>query len=134
MKFQLTSPCSSCPFRSDITFYLYPARAQEILDAILVHDQTFACHKTTTHDEEGNACHAPDEQHCAGALILAERLGIPNQLTRIMARLGLYDRTKLHMDAPVFLSPASMLTRMRGLHRLARKTLKTSRFSTRCLR
>jgi hypothetical protein len=43
-----------------------------------------------------------NEQHCAGAAIILERLERPNQWMRISERLGFYDRTKLDMGAPVF--------------------------------
>ena len=42
------------------------------------------------------------EAHCAGALILLEKLGEPSQMMRVCERIGLYDRTKLDMAAPVF--------------------------------
>ena len=118
MHFSMKKPCDSCPFRSDITFPLHPRRTQEILDGILIHDQTFACHKTLgDHEDDGEYVHMGDEQHCAGAMIMAERLNRPNQLMRIMERLGVYDRTKLDMDAPVFASPTSMIRRMQSLQR-----------------
>lgn len=111
MKFEMTSPCESCPFRTDKLFFLTPARAQEIVDALLT-DKTFSCHKTVDYgkldeecDQDGNqGAHVPDadEQHCAGALIILERLERPNQMMRWMERLGAYDRRKLKMDAPVF--------------------------------
>lgn len=44
----------------------------------------------------------PNAQHCAGALILLEKMEQPNQMMRWMERIGAYDRTKLDMDAPVF--------------------------------
>jgi hypothetical protein len=44
----------------------------------------------------------PNSQHCAGALILMEHADSPSQMMRICERLGMYDRTKVNMDAPVF--------------------------------
>lgn len=128
MHFDMTKPCADCPFRADITFYLDPKRAQAILDAILVHDQTFACHNTLhgARDDEGAYQATGTEQHCAGALILAERLNRPNQLTRIAERLGLYDRTQLALDAPVFASPRAMVARMRHLHTRRRRHEQTA--------
>ena len=55
-------------------------------------------------DEEGNSEmeDGPNAQHCSGALIVLEKLEQPNQMIRISERLGLYDRRKLNMKAPVF--------------------------------
>lgn len=88
-----TTPCSNCPFRSDIEPYIMPDRVTEIEEGL---DRgEFPCHKTT----HGRA---PVEVHCAGALILLEKLNRPSQMMRISERLGLYDRSKLDMDAPVY--------------------------------
>ena len=43
-----------------------------------------------------------DSQHCGGAMILLEKIDRPNQMMRIMERIGGYDRRKLKMDADVF--------------------------------
>lgn len=51
-----------------------------------------------------------DEQHCAGALILLEKLDRPSQMMRISERIGMYDRRKLDMDAPVFDTFRKMIT------------------------
>jgi hypothetical protein len=108
MRFDLIRPCPRCPFRSDIRPFLRPDRAEEIGDAITQGQQTFTCHETTVpcDDEDGEAFgemqDGPKAQHCAGALILLEKLEQPNQMMRWMERLGQYDRTKLDMDAPVF--------------------------------
>jgi hypothetical protein len=118
MRFDLTRPCPDCPFREDITFALAPARTEEILMALLVCDQTFTCHATIEYDgtdEDGNVLATGQEQHCAGAMILAERLERPNQLMRIAERLGRYDRSKLQMNAPVFATAQAMRERMEAL-------------------
>lgn len=137
MKFEMTSPCENCPFRTDKPFFLGPERAREIADALFA-DKTFSCHKTVDYAkredyEDGEERATPpgagrggarsdpcledlhrlydeppaipgdkNEQHCAGAMIILERLERPNQMMRICERLGLYDRRKLKMDAPVF--------------------------------
>jgi hypothetical protein len=113
MKFDLKTPCVQCPFRTDIQPFLRPERAREITRAVLKAGQTFACHKTVRHDDEGDSVPSASEQHCAGALIMIERLGVPNQMMRIAERLGVYDYRKLDMDAPVFASAAAMVKRMR---------------------
>jgi hypothetical protein len=106
MDFNLTRPCSDCPFLTTCAHgWLGRKRAAEIADAMMVRDETFACHKTVTYDDDGNSvrgCGKHSENHCAGALIFMEIQGMANQLTRIVERLGLYDRRKLDMAAPVF--------------------------------
>jgi hypothetical protein len=118
MNFDLRAPCANCPFRTDITFYLDTSRVVEICDAITRRQHTFACHKTTKHDDETGRCIPhKGEQHCAGALVMLERLDRPNQMMRIAERLRYYDRTKLRMDSPVFESPAAMIEHYRKLNR-----------------
>ncbi len=104
MHFGLKRPCANCPFRTDIRPFLTPARAAEICNAMLA-DESFWCHKTIDYDGESDGATTKKTQHCAGALILLERLDRPNQLMRIAERLGVYDRTQLDMAAPVFESP-----------------------------
>lgn len=110
MKFDLTRPCSNCPWRTDKPFHLRADRVEEIMTAVTEQDAHFACHKTT-HGE------APEEQHCAGILILLERDDNPNQLMRIGERLGWYDRRKLDMAAPVFDSVEAVLEHYRDQDR-----------------
>lgn len=101
MDYTLTHPCSNCPFRKDRPFPLPAARVEEIRDGLERGD--FTCHKTTIDTEEGDErMDGPKAQHCAGALILLEKLERPSQMMRICERLGFYDRTKLKMDAPVY--------------------------------
>jgi len=104
MKYELTNPCGNCPFRSDIRAFLNPARAREIARSL---DRgEFPCHKTTVPGSGDNGDEdlvgTEDSQHCAGALILLEKMERPSQMMRICERLGFYDRTKLNLDAPVF--------------------------------
>jgi len=61
----------------------------------------FPCHKTVNHSRRNQG----KEQHCAGALIMLEKMDQPSQMMRICERIGLYDRTKLKMDSPVVASP-----------------------------
>jgi hypothetical protein len=98
MKYTKTTPCDNCPFRSDKPFHLGKGRVREIQRSLS--RATFACHKTT----EAGGCDGGRnaEIHCAGALILLEKLDEPSQMMRIAERLGMYDRTKLKMDAPVY--------------------------------
>jgi hypothetical protein len=103
VKYTMTSPCAHCPFRYDVPAYLKQERAEEIIEAIVDRQGYFSCHSTNDFDDEdGEAIETPDSQHCAGAMIMLEHMEMPNQLMRIMERLGMYDRRKLNMNAPVF--------------------------------
>lgn len=66
---------------------------------------SFPCHKTTidTEDDDGLGDRevTPDSQHCAGALIFAEKNENATQLMRIAERLGLYDAKALMADKKV---------------------------------
>lgn len=115
MKYDLVAPCGQCPFRYDIKGFLTPDRAEEILESITDLQQTFPCHKTVEYGEDDDSdFHIPsaDEQHCAGAMIFLEKQNMPNQMMRIAERLGLYDRTKLHMESPVFDEDYEMVEHM----------------------
>ncbi len=97
----MTTPCDKCPFRSDIRPFLRPERVREI-EGSLVRAE-FPCHKTTEHDADGEYVRdIPKEIHCAGALILMEKEGRSSQMMRIAERLGMYDPSKLDMEAHVF--------------------------------
>ncbi|GAB3304098.1 hypothetical protein EK0264_03620 [Epidermidibacterium keratini] len=110
MKYDLTTPCKRCPFRSDIDPYLRPARASEIAEA-LRQGSTFTCHKTTVVDprNEARMVPGPRAQFCAGALATMEREGFANQMMRIAERIGLYDAARVDFDAPVYDSLADWL-------------------------
>lgn len=114
MKFDLVSPCKECPFRTDVEPYLLPERAEEICDA-LERGQTFSCHKTNDYSGE-DVRETSDSQHCAGALIMLEKMEMPNQMMRIAERLRIYDRTKLRMDAPVYANSGEMIDRYEEIH------------------
>lgn len=111
LKIGLTAPCGDCPFRTDRPFSLHPQRAQEIADALEA-EQTFWCHKTVDYDamedgeeeEDSPRGAAVDRaQHCAGAMIVLERMGLRTGLMHVMADLGIYDPSKLDLDgAPVY--------------------------------
>lgn len=100
MKYELRSPCPKCPFRSDITPYLTRGRVEEFGNG------EFACHCTTEASEDengiGERVETEKSQHCAGMLIMLEKMERPHQMMRICERLGFYDRTKLNMNAPVY--------------------------------
>lgn len=106
MKYTLVRPCAKCPFREDIPGYLHPERAHEIATS----EEPFACHETTVYSEETDEMEVTSaSQHCAGALILAEKREQPHQMMRIAERLGLYDHRRLDMAAPVFETETAMI-------------------------
>ncbi|SER27074.1 hypothetical protein SAMN05216548_11446 [Faunimonas pinastri] len=128
MKFNLVAPCKDCPFRRDVQGYLHPERAQDILDSIVRQDASFTCHKTISGDrwdeelqvEEENWDDTyrpyepgPDDQFCAGALIMLEKLGNPNRLPRLANFLGLWHSEQMRNRDQVFESEAEMVAHMK---------------------
>ncbi len=99
MKYTKTTPCEKCPFRSDITPFISPERAEEIA----LDDGVFPCHETVDYSGDDDEARITDKSvHCAGKLIMREKMEDATQMMRVGERLGLYDRTKLNMQAPVF--------------------------------
>jgi len=97
MKYDLTTPCDQCPF---LTKNKHAYSERRLFS--LIGNGEFHCHKTGTEDEEsGDFVPTENSQHCAGALIFLEKRELRNQMMRITARLGLYDPTKLNMEAKV---------------------------------
>lgn len=111
-RYRLRTPCPDCPFRNDIPPYLTKGRVRE-MERDLARGE-FHCHKTLDYskigdDDEDDQPDSKNAAHCAGALILLEKLNRPSQMMRISERIGLYDRSKLDMDAPVFDSFEEMI-------------------------
>lgn len=95
MKYNMTEPCDACPFLKGSGFQFR---------SLVTHASgEFACHKACDVNEESGNFEARSEKtpHCAGALIFLEKQNRPHQMMRICERLGMYDRTKLNMDANV---------------------------------
>lgn len=94
MNYTMTKPCDACPFLKGSGFKLPSLKSHA--------SGEFACHKTCTLDDESGD-YEPTEKslHCAGALIFLEKRDAPHQMMLICERLGMYDRTKLDMSAPV---------------------------------
>lgn len=107
MRFDLRRPCPKCPFRKDcLPEWLGERRAEEIAESLLGRPgATFPCHETTQHDDEGDHVQREDEQHCAGALLLVEADGAPNQMLQIAERLGIRDPDLLDPDAAALVFP-----------------------------
>lgn len=100
-------PCSSCPFRIDITFYLSTEKVESILDALLG-DDGFTCHNTiaVTGKPSGHA------KVCLGAAIFLEhvragglRVNLAFRLREVV--LQEFHRDELNVDAAVFTDVAS---------------------------
>jgi hypothetical protein len=99
MDYEQTKPCAECPFLKKFRHGFTTKQLEGFARG------EFACHKTceiTETDEEG-AVFTPTKEshHCAGALIYLEKRNRPHQMMRIAERLGMYDRTKLDMDADI---------------------------------
>lgn len=111
MRFDMRYPCDQCPFSLlPGAVRLNRERAEEIHTQVTEGDGSFSCHKTAVYDddedEEGSI--GPNTQHCAGALLYLEGIDRPNQLMRIMGRLGLYDPAKL-IPCPTISGPDDMV-------------------------
>ena len=104
MNFTLSRPCAKCPFRKDIRAYLRKARVVEIVTALKT-GGTFSCHETVHLNDDGDPVQPmPEEQFCAGAMVMLENAEIAplNQMVRIAERLGFYKPEKLDRESPVF--------------------------------
>lgn len=98
MRYTLHEPCDECPFLIGGGFT--HERLTEFADG------EFPCHKLCKlNDQSQFVPRNENTPHCAGALIFNELRDRPHQMMRICERLGLYDRTKLKMDASVVQSP-----------------------------
>ena len=96
LMYDLTSPCGHCPFLVSMKHAFSRNRLEEMASG------SFHCHKTGEQREEtGVFVPTAKSKACAGALIYLEKRDRPNQLMRIAERLGVYDRTKLNMEADV---------------------------------
>lgn len=92
----MTNPCENCPFLEECAF-AFP------IERLWAHARgEFPCHKTALLNEDDSTFDVgPKSVHCAGALIFLEKRNKFHQMMRIAERLGMYDRTKLNMEAPV---------------------------------
>ncbi len=99
MNYTLTTPCKDCPFLIEFKKGYTTKQLERYASG------EFACHKTCELSEEddsgGSFQPKPTSAHCAGALIYLEKRERPHQMMRIAERLGLYDHTKLDMEAEV---------------------------------
>ncbi len=96
MNYTMTTPCDACPFLAKFKRSFTVKQLEQHASG------EFACHKTCEVDDEtGNFEPQKKSVHCAGMLIYLEKRGRSTQMMRICERLGIYDRTKLDMEAKV---------------------------------
>lgn len=95
MNYKLTTPCPECPFLKGSGFKLRSLKAHA--------SGEFACHKACDVNEETGCFESGGEKspHCAGALIFHMKRGTSTQMMRIANRLGMFDPSKLNMQAEV---------------------------------
>jgi hypothetical protein len=94
VKYTKTTPCTDCPFLEGTERGFTDERLAEFASG------EFPCHKTAdATDDEFFATR--NSVHCAGALICLEKRNLSRQMMRITERFGMYDHTKLDMEAPV---------------------------------
>jgi len=104
VNYRMTEPCDACPFLIGSGFKWSQLQAHA--------SGEFGCHKACNLDEETGTFEPHKKTpHCAGALIFLEKQDRPHQMMRICERLGMYDRTKLKMDAPVVGRPRDCVRR-----------------------
>jgi hypothetical protein len=109
MNYDLKAPCSNCPFRKEGGIRLRSARVKELIRTTQNPGAEFACHKTTKSDDEGERRTTAKSQHCAGALVYADKQGTSSQMMRIAERFGGFDWTQLEGHAEVFDSSRDFL-------------------------
>lgn len=109
MRFNLTKPCSNCPFlKIDKTKgWLRENRIIQITEDILYNNKTFTCHKTLSKPER-------EQSHCYGALVMIDNYEADNNMLRIAGRLGLYDGQPA-IDENVFKTVDDMLEWHEGI-------------------
>lgn len=123
MKYDMTAPCVNCPFRREGFIPLRPERVEEIANGMLcTQGISFACHKTTGHDSDGDTTIDADSQHCGGALIFAEKNGNATQMMRIVERLGMYDASKLAPNYDLVFDDLDQMLEAHESHPAMRRT------------
>ena len=99
VNYKLTTPCSECPFLTKFK------RGFTVKQLEGYASGEFACHKTCEVAETDEGLEVfeakAESHHCAGALIYLEKRNRTHQMMRICERLGVYDHTKLDMEAKV---------------------------------
>lgn len=70
MDYFVKKPCKHCPFRKDVKPFLTPERGEELAYGAANIYNSFPCHKTTKHDNDGDVIITGNEKECAGFLTL----------------------------------------------------------------
>ena len=101
MRYTMTSPCDQCPFLATPQM----KRGFTLRRLRGFASGPFPCHQTASLVEDAGSAgsYQANEKsiHCAGALIFNEKRETPYQMMRICERLGMYDASKLDMEANV---------------------------------
>lgn len=101
-------PCANCPFRTDIAPFLSKWKAMEIVRGMRERRE-FLCHKTLNYRDGVRGKQTPNTRTCAGYAVICENEGLPTLKMMIAAPMGLYDRARLNMDAPVHKTAAAFI-------------------------
>lgn len=95
MNYSMLKPCDACPFKRGTCMKLSKKRIQEIAGMMKSRNGgEFPCHKFLDYSK-GEGERKDSSQHCAGALIFAEKHQNATQMMRIAERVRLYDAGKL---------------------------------------
>ncbi len=66
----MKKPCKHCPFRKDVKPFLHPDRAYQLAEAASNPFNSFTCHKTIDHDDDGEGIITEVSKECAGFLTI----------------------------------------------------------------
>lgn len=104
LRFDLTTPCSDCPFRYDVP--KHEGIASDLSELFMGVERGVAahsCHKTDPRSDCDSAQRfAGPVQHCAGFMIMLHKEGVPSNAMLAAVRKGLLDLKQLNMAAPVY--------------------------------
>ena len=91
MKFDLTQPCSACPFRKDcLPGWLGEEKATGLVSDVILGDNSFACHQTVNYEWQGGEYrNKGNEQFCAGAATLESKVNKAGNLALRFGRLAM---------------------------------------------
>jgi len=103
VKYDLKKPCPECPFREEggNPVRLRLGRVIEIHNTVANwHGGSFPCHKTVTYDDDGTHVRNENEQHCAGAIAYALKVGeVPQGTSFGLHMVGGSEREDYASDA-----------------------------------
>lgn len=120
ISYNLTEPCSDCPFKIDAKWHSGVFESLESYHSRMERGEfAHTCHKTDPRSDGYSKAHIGPIEHCAGALILCESdESIQGQLPAILAlKEGKYDPSKLNMDSGAFKKVTDMIKHYYKLYR-----------------